>query len=820
MSLDAHAPGTSPLPLNEDPPDAGLTAGEVAQRKARGLANVDASRHVSDWDVIRRNVLTLFNVTLASLIIALLMVGEIRDGIFVGGVVLANVLIATGQELVAMRRLQALQTITSPRAMVIRDGVEHEVQATEVVRGDLLVLAPGGQVVADGTIEAGVVELDESMLTGESASVRREAGDQIRSGVYCIGGNGRFRAERVGADAYAFRLAADVRDVVVRQTPLMLQFNRLLRVLLTATAVLAAALFIQFNVQERGLPESLKATTATVTTVVPVGMLLGITVVVAVGALRVSRAGAIVQDMYAVEALNYIDVVAFDKTGTITSNKLELTDVLWVGPEADRPWLATFAADAAGESRTIDAIGDHFQTEGLPARHIVNRVPFSSGRRWSGVEWDAAGERRAYVLGAPETILGIADDGLLGQRYAEAAGRGLRGVVFARVDELSDEVQSLTGVTPLALVVLADELRDDIREAFGLMDALAIEPKIISGDHPDTVAALLAQLGITPSGATASGDALQDLSDDELAEAVEHTSIFGRIDPQLKARIVTALKSRDRFVAMVGDGANDVHALRAADVGVAMASGTQMATGVAGIILLNDSFTAFIRGIREATFVLGNCRRLTKLFLAKSIYAFLLILATNMLGLDFPFLPRQAGITTALSLGIPAFFIAIGVPSNTSPRDISADVVRFALPAGLALAAAAIAMQFIVEGLLGRSIEEARTLVNVTIAVVGVLYAVEVLGLEDVNPRRPTRLLLTLVLAAALLATLVAVMSESRLRGFFAFEPMSGIGWASVVVAASAALSAQYMLARHWHQALDFLTARPDIQRRPRGKAK
>ncbi len=364
--VNAHASG-----------NAGLTASEVSERVTRGLTNRDPSRHVNDLDVIRRNVANSFNIILVVLIAALLAVGEVRDGLFVGVVVAANIVIATVQEIVATRRLQALQAITAPRALVIRGGEERDIHAAEVVQDDLLILRGGGQVVADGTIESGSVELDESMLTGESASARRGVGDEIRSGTFCVGGECSYRAQRVGPEAYARRLTLEARNPVSRQTPLMLQFNRLLRVLLTATALLAAALFIQFNVQSRGLAESLKATTATVTTVVPVGLLLGTTVVVAVGALRVSRAGAIVQDIHAVEALNYVDVVAFDKTGTITSNRLELRDVIWADANRDDAALAIFANESKAESKTVRAIAEGLGQDlgGLLIVEVVDDAP-------------------------------------------------------------------------------------------------------------------------------------------------------------------------------------------------------------------------------------------------------------------------------------------------------------------------------------------------------------------------------------------------------------------------------------------------------------
>lgn len=796
----------------------GLSEAEAARRAAAGLANVDPSRQVRDRDVVRRNALTFFNVTLLALIGALLVVGAVRDGLFVGVVVAANVVVATVEELVATRRLRSLQALTAPGASVVREGTVREVRADEVVQGEVLVLGPGRQVVADGRLLGGSCELDEALLTGESSTVRRGEGEAVRSGSYCVAGTAVYTAEAVGTAAYAHQLTMQARERVQHETPLMIQFRRLLRVLLTATGVLAALLFIQFNIQDRGFAESLKATTATVTTVVPVGMLLGITVVTAVGALRVSRSGAIVQDMHAVEALNYVDVIAFDKTGTITSNRLAVREVVWAEGASEEGWLAAFSAAAREESRTVGAIASALADPG--DAEVAGRVPFSSARRWSALELERGGTRRSFVLGAPETVLaGLLEGDRLVRAYAEAAAGGLRGVAFAEVDALPAEEGEPSGLRALGLVILADELRGEVGEAFALMATLGIEPKVISGDHPETVAALLRQVGVSASGAARSGIELEPMEDAELAAAVEATTVFGRVTPELKARIVEALIARDHFVAMVGDGVNDVQALRAADVGVAMASGAPITRGVAGIVLLGDSFAALIRGTREATFVLGNAGRLSKLFLAKSVYAFLLILATNLLGLEFPFLPRQGGVMSALTLGIPAVFVAIGTPPKAPTQGFARDVLRFALPAGVALAVSAILLQFMTEGLLGRTVEEARTLVSITIVVVGVVFVVEVLGFEQANRHRPWRPVLTVALASVLLAMLVAIVWQPHLREFFAFTPVSWVGWAGVIVASAAALAGQYLLSRHWQRGLDILTAKPGVRERSRGKA-
>jgi cation-transporting ATPase E len=811
------APALPPL----SPPSGGLTTAEADRRAAAGLANVDSTRQRTDADVVRANVLTFFNVVLFSLIFALFAVGEFRDGFFVGVVVAANVAVATWQEIRATRTLRELVALTAPHATVVRDGVEAPILAEHIVQGDLIHLKQGDQVVADGTVVARTAEVDESLLTGESDSVQRGPGSELRSGSFCTAGDCYYTAEQVGVNAYAVKLTADARELVRRATPLQLRFQRILRLLLTATGILAALLLISYNVQDRGIAESIKATTATVTTVVPTGLLLGMTVAFAVGAVRVSRAGAIVQDINAVEALNYVDVICLDKTGTITANRLTLQDIHWLaGAEANLPWLAAFVDASRNDSKTAGALAEALTDRSNGARPNGN-VPFNSERRWSALRLDSNGDSRVFMLGAPETVLPLADDesGELAALYETAAEKGLRGVIFAEAAGLPDFGVAMTGVRPLALITIGDVLRPEVRSAFAMMEKLGIEPKLISGDNPHTVGALLSQLGIVMKGGVVSGTDLDAMTPRQFSAAVAEESVFGRITPALKARIVTELRTQGHFAAMVGDGANDVQALRAADVAVAMASGTATARAVAGIVLLNDSFEALIRGTREATAVLGNAARLSKLFLAKSMYAYLLIVATNMLGLAFPFLPRQGSITALMTLGIPAVFISLSIPPPGAGRDFTRNVLRWALPASFALATSAILVHLLVEGVLGRSVEESRTLVSLTLGITGLFFVVEVLGFEGASWRSLTRPVMTTLLCGLLIGGLILTIYTPWMRRFFDFTTVATFDWIVVGVAVGASLAGQWVLAHYWQQIVDILIAKPGKDDQLRGRA-
>ncbi|MEO6044806.1 MAG: HAD-IC family P-type ATPase, partial [Tepidiformaceae bacterium] len=489
------------------------------------------------------------------------------------------------------------------------------------------------------------------------------------------------------------------------------------------------------------------------------------------------------------------------------------------GMEGYRPWLAAFVAASAGESKTSGALAQALGKESNGAVAKGN-VPFNSERRWSALKLELNGESRVFVLGAPETVLPLADsDAGLRAVYNAAAATGLRGVLFAEAPGLPDFGVAMTGLRPLALVTLGDVLRPEVRTAFAMMEQLGIEPKLISGDNPATVAALIAQLGISLRGGAVAGDEIEALEGSAFSDAVAEHSVFGRITPALKARIVTELRDQGHFVAMVGDGANDVQALRAADVAVAMASGTATARAVAGIVLLNDSFEALIRGAKEATAVLGNAARLSKLFIAKSLYAYLLIVATNMLRLDFPFLPRHGSLTALITLGIPAVFISISIPPPDAGRDFTRNVLRWALPASLALAVAAIGVHLLTAGLLNRNIEEARTLVSLTMGITGLFFMVEVLGFEGASWRSLTRPVLTTLLGALLVASFLATIYSPALRRFFDFTEVHTGDWVIVISAVTAALVGQWLLSRYWERFLNVLIAKPGEKDKLRGRA-
>lgn len=811
------------------PPLEGLSVAQAAERMLDGRVNRDTSKQRSDLEVVLSNVFTYFNSLLFGLIGILLGLGivdregdHLQDAGFVGMVVLANVIVGTFQELRATRKLRDLVALTAPTATVIRGGTEMVIPATEVVEGDLVHLRSGDQVVADGPIVWNEAELDESILTGESQSVRRGPRDELESGAFCTGGSCYYRADRVGENSRAVRETRDARQLKRTESPLQLRFRRVLRGLLVATAVLAVLILISFTITGREFAEAIKATIATATSVVPEGLLLGFTVAFAVGALRVSRMGAIVQDNTAVEALNYLDTICLDKTGTITANRLKVDDVRWAERGRSlRGWLGAFALATVENNKTSEALATALGSMSNGAA-LVAGVPFNSERRWSAARLQLGTEERVFILGAPERMLGGGGESetALREEYQTAAERGLRGVVFAEAASLPDpEEDLLPEMRVVALVTIADELRPEIANAFRMMNELGIEPKIISGDNPATVAALVYQLGIRLKGGLISGTALDAMDDEELRRAAEENSVFGRIAPEQKERLVAALQANGHYVAMVGDGANDVRALRQADVGVAMESGTATAKGVAAIVLRNDSFEALVKGSAVAQNVLGNASQLSKLFITKSFYAFLIIFAANMMSLDFPFLPRHGSLTALFTLGVPAVFITLTKPPRAAGHDFLSSTMRFAIPASIALAGSAVCVHLLTEGILGRPVEDARTLVSTTIGIVGLAYMVEVIGFQGATRDNLMRPALVTFFGAALLGIFILTLYTPALRSFFDFGPLSAAEWAIVITACTAAVVGKWLLTKFSTQIIRWLTGQAEEEAASRGRA-
>ncbi len=683
----------------------GLSQAEAERRlEARGPIEPPATSR-STASIVRANVFTVFNAILLVMGVLTLAFAQWQDALFLG-IIVANSSIGIAQELRAKRALDRLAALVAPHATVIRDGQPRQVAVEDVVVGDLVRVEAGDQVVADGTLVASEgLALDESILTGESQPVARGPGEEVRSGSFAVEGAGTFEVEAVGEDSYAQRIAGEAREFRHPRSPLERSLNRLLFVLVGIMIPLGTVLV--YSLWQRGGPldEAVTTAVAGIVTLVPEGLILLASLTFAAAALQLARRGALAQQLNAIESLASVDVICLDKTGTLTEARLR---VLEVDPPdlADR--LGRFAASSPSRNATLQAIADAFPAE---AEEALEYEPFSSSKRYSALTLRDG----RYVLGAPE-LFGLATD-----------GDGRRVLGFG-----TDDFRAL------GRVVLAEELRPEARETVEFFRAEGVEVMILSGDDQATVQAIARDAGI---GAE---------------------SVNGRVTPEDKKRIVESLRDRGRYVAMVGDGVNDVPALKAARLAIAQGSGSEMARSVADVVLVSGDFGAVPSMVAEGRKILRNVQRVTKLFVTKSVFAAFLILLVGVTETPFPLLPRHLTLAASLTIGIPGFFLALA--PSTGPWRTSGflrDVARWSVPAGTAAALGVLAAYHFSLSVVAAPLVEARTVATSVLVLVG-LYLVFVL---EASERR--RGLAVGGLCLSLLLAYVVVLSWGWSRGFF-----------------------------------------------------
>jgi magnesium-transporting ATPase (P-type) len=749
----------------------GVTEQEASARLAsKPRARAQSSRSYAS--IVRANVFTVFNLILAffgGLVIAF---GEWRDALFLG-VLVSNTAIGIFQEVRAKRTLDRLAALVQPTATVVRDGARRRVHVDELVVDDLVELQAGDQVVADGKlVTASGLSLDESILTGESRPVERDDGDEVRSGSFAVEGVASYVVTAVGEDSYAARVAGEARAFRHPRSPLERAMNKLLLALLFVIAPLGILLGYALWERDEPLELAVPTSAAAVVTLIPEGLILLASLTYAVAAMRMSRRGALVQQLNAVESLASVDVVCLDKTGTLTEPKPFVLDVIpseSVAREDLERDLARYAAAAASRNATLEAIALAFTGA---SERPDGEIPFSSRRKWSALRFHDGG----LVLGAPEHF---ALDGLAGRAETEAS-QGRRVVAFARSATVPDEVEPNAGppgdARVLGLVVIGEKLRAEARATVDFFREQGVELKVMSGDRPETVAAIARDAGIPLV------DGALDARELDLARALD-APVIGRITPEGKKQVIEALRARGRYVAMVGDGVNDVPALKASRLAIAQGSGTQMARSVADLVLVSGDFAAVPAMVAEGRKLLRNLARVAKLFVAKSAFASFLILSVGLTSLAYPLLPRHLTLAGTVTIGIPAFFLALA--PSTGPFQIGGflrEVSRFAVPAGTAAGLGVLSSYLFALEVVNRPLVEARTVATTTLVLVG-LYLIVVLEARG----RVGRKLGVLGLCGAMLLLYAAVLVLPSGQRFFELEagfalPASFVGAALAAV--------------------------------------
>ncbi len=744
----------------------GLRAQEVADRLARGQVNdVPAVPSRTVGQIVRANVLTRFNALLGSLLVVILIVGPIQDSLF-GFVLVANAGVGIYQELRAKRTLDSLSVLTSPHARLVRDGVVREAPLTEVVLDDVLELQPGDQVVVDGEVlEASALEVDESLLTGEAEPVIKQPGDEVLSGSFVAAGSGRFRATRVGAQAYAAQLAEQGRRFGLTRSELRRGIDQILRIVTWLLIPTAALVVVSQLRSDASVRDALRGSVAATVAMVPEGLVLLTSVAFAVGVVRLARRRVLVQELPAVEVLARVDVLCIDKTGTLTEGRLVVDEVELLGEDGShRDALAALAAAEPHPNATLLAIREGFPDprEGWLA---ARTVPFSSARKWSGADF---GTRGTWVLGAPDVLLGSrpGDDAQLtrARTHAEA---GRRVVLLGRTDAPIEADARPVGLIPVAFVILTDRVRETASTTLAYFARQGVDVRVLSGDHPQTVAAVARRVGLPGAEAPFDAKALPG-GGRELADVLETHAVFGRVTPQQKRAMVEALQSRGHVVAMTGDGVNDVLALKDADIGVAMGSGSPATRAVAQLVLLDSTFDALPSVVGEGRRVLGNIERTSNLYVTKTVYAMLIALGVGVVGLEFPFLPRQLTLIGALTIGIPSFFLALAPNDERARPGFLSRVLRFTIPAGSLAAIATFLGYVLAKQEPGVTLAEARTAATMVLVYIGFLVLTIIAA-----PLTTWRL----ALVWAMPALFAFVMAIPATREFFALYPPPLIVW-------------------------------------------
>lgn len=660
----------------------GLSSAQAQERADAGWANLPIDPPGKTvGQIVRSNVFTYFNMLFFFLAACVLAVGSWQNVMFMG-VVLANIAIGIVQELRSKRTLDKLTLLTAPQGAVIRDGRRRKIPTSEMVRDDIVEFSAGDQIFADAVVVAGECSANEALITGEADEIKKKPGDELLSGSFVVSGQCRARLTRVGADSFANRLTLEAKAAKPpQQSEMMRSLTRLVQVIGIAIIPLGILMAVkEIAWLGRSVSDGVVATVASLIGMIPEGLYLLTSMALAAGVVRLAQKRTLVHDMGCIETLARVDVLCVDKTGTVTENKMTVEDVVPLCPErfeeSDiRLIMADYVAAMRADNDTMAALRRYFTGE--VKQPAIKAVPFTSAKKFGGVSFH---EDETYLLGAPDVLLGER-----GGKYAKQidaySAKGCRVLLLGLYDGDPEDERPEAGLMPIALILLSNKIREEAPETFKYFAAQGVAIKVISGDNALAVSEVAKRAGIR--GAENYVDARALETDEDIAEAVERYTVFGRVTPDQKRRFVRALKAAGHTVAMTGDGVNDVLALKEADCSVAMASGSDAACQVSHIVLLESNFAAMPSVVAEGRRVINNIERSASLFLVKNIFSFILAVITLVFTLPYPVTSAQMSLVSALTIGIPGFILAMEPNSARIKGKFLPNVVGRALPGGL-----------------------------------------------------------------------------------------------------------------------------------------
>lgn len=766
----------------------GLTTAEVRDRVERGLSN-DFQARVgrSYWDIVRDNLLNLFNIVLFTLLLVVLAFGDYATVVFAGVSVVSNTVLGMIQEISAKRKLDQLAALSATEANVWRDGVLVSLPLERLVVDDVIALEPGDRIVVDGdVIHSDSLEIDESQLTGEADPVPKRAGDPVQSGSFCLAGTGVMVARRVGRDSTINQLSVIAKVYKRVLTPTQQKIVAFVQLSVLVMVIALPMIFVAGFLNDLALLEIFRNAVVFVTSLVPQGLVLTAILALTLGALSISRFETLIQRVNAVESLANVTVLCFDKTGTLTENHLEVQELRplnGIAPDAIRRLLLTYTANVGHLNHTTAAIAAYAARSPNgrqpDVREKTHEIPFTSLRKWGAVVL----EDETLVLGAPERIFaGDENESMLATAH-ELSTAGLRVIALARTRERITTDELNVPREPLALIVLSDRVREDIQTTLDSFHRQHVKLKVISGDNLETVSAIARQAGMQDIVAY-HGDDLRAMADSELENAVVAGNLFARVDPDTKRRIIAALREQGEYVAMVGDGVNDVPALKEANLAIVMNDGAQISKDVADIVLLNNAMSTLPRAFTEGRTITQTIFGTSKLFLVKNFYSLLFFFFVSFMALPFPISPVQISWITFGVINIPATLIAFRVLRPTYMRRFRQDVLDYVVTGGI-ISAAAGAFVYAAAYLDGFNQDVARSAVTIYYALFGMQVVWNTHGVEVLRPdtiRQNWRIFLLGLILLTLTITIPFVLPSfwPEAAAIFEFVPPTPLIWLEI----------------------------------------
>lgn len=766
----------------------GLTAEEVSRRIAEGAVNVDAGvKTRSVKQIVAENVCTLFNLINVILALFVLITGSYKNMLFMG-VIVCNTVIGIVQEIRSKRTTDALSIVASSKATVLRDGASIELPLDQLVRDDVIELGRGDQVPADAVVVSGACDANESLLTGESKLIKKGVGDELMSGSFVNAGTVWARVVHVGAENYAAKISAEAKQHKAVNSEIMNSLNGIIKFVSFIIFPLGALLFAREHVLSgTEFNSAVLSTVSALVGMIPEGLILLTSTVLAVAVVRLSKSRVLVQQLYCIETLARVDTLCLDKTGTITTGKMEVVAVEYV-PGADEAEVdAAFASLARADEDPNDtalAILDHYAGSAVKSCDSTRTIPFSSDKKWSGATF---ADGRSYVMGAGQFILGEAFPSVEAQQNALASDA--RVLLLARVEGFDEDGGMAGPPTPLGFVAIHDQIRATAAQTIGYFKEQGVDLKVISGDDPRTVSGIARKVGVPRAEEFVDATTLAD--DDAIAAAIERYSVFGRVKPEQKKAFVVALQERGHVVAMTGDGVNDTLALKQSDCSVAMAAGSDAARNVAQLVLVDNDFAAMPKVVAEGRRSINNLQRSASLFLVKTLLSMTLAVLFILLPWQYPFQPIQMTLISAFTIGIPSFVLALEPNKDRIRGRFLENVIVRSVPSAVCAVLSVLAANVAGYGLLHMGYAQVSTLCVLLTAWVGMLLIVKLSV-----PFTPLR--------AALLAVVVGgtALGATLFSGLFGIEPftfeMTAL-FAIIAASATVLFHVLYVAMDVWH---------------------